>query len=488
MINLPNFFKIALAAVVLTLSCGQPNQGKIEADAVPEKIQLISKGELVVLMSNNITSYYVLNGQPRGYEYEMLKYFCEDNGLVLQLKVMREWEFMLDSLNAGKGDLAAGNITVTKARKELVDFSPEILRTRQVLVQRLPEGYKKLTKKQRQARMVGDALELAGKKVHVNAGSSYYDRLVNFKEENGIDVDIVPVGGEIGTDALIRLLANGDIDYTVLDENVARIHAGVYANIDISVPMSLSQSIAWALPKGHPELADLIATWIDQNKGSSRYNAIHRKYFGSTAQLQIKDNYLSIVSGKISPYDNLIKKHADYIGWDWLLLAAMINKESKFNPNIESPFGAVGLMQLLPATAERFGVMPTELTNPDLNIMAGSRFIQYLDNFWYKRIADSTQVKYFVLASYNAGPGHVLDAMRLAEKHGLDPNLWFDNVALMMLKKSEPSYYRDPVVKSGYCNGAQVVVYVTKVLDYYQKYQEFIVGISTPNTNLAVIM
>ena len=488
MINLNNFFKILLAAVVLTLSCKQPNPVEIEDDETPVKVSLLKEGELVVLMSNNISSYYVLNGQPRGFEYEMLKYFCEDNGLKLQLKVMREFEFMLDSLAAGKGDLAAGNITVTKTRKEIVDFSPEILRTRQVLVQSLPDGYKKLSKNQRKARMVSDALELDGKRIHVNAGSTYYDRLVNFRDENGIDLDIVPVGGEIGTDALMRLLAKGDIDYTVLDENVARIHAGVYNNIDISVPMSLSQSIAWALPKGHPELAKLIEQWIEERKGSSRYNTIYRKYFGSTAQLQVRDNYMSIVAGKISPYDNLIKKHAQYIDWDWLLLAAMINKESKFNPNIESPFGAVGLMQLLPTTAERFGVMPAELTNPDLNIMAGSRYIQYLDNFWYKRVSDTSQIKYFVLASYNSGPGHILDAMRLAEKHGLNPNLWFDNVELMVLKKSEPKYYRDPVVKSGYCNGVQVVVYVNKVLDYYQKYQEFVVGTSTANVNLAAAM
>jgi membrane-bound lytic murein transglycosylase F len=145
-------------------------------------------------------------------------------------------------------------------------------------------------------------------------------------------------------------------------------------------------------------------------------------------------------------------------------------------------------MQLLPTTAERFGVMPEQLTNPDMNIMAGSRYIQYLDNFWYKRVADTSQIKFFVLASYNSGPGHVLDAMRLAEKHGLNPNLWFDNVELMMLKKSEPKYYRDPVVKSGYCNGIQVVVYVNKVLDYYQKYQEFVLGASVSEANLALAM
>ena len=471
-----NILKILLVTTLLSLGCESKNQVNtdvVEGQDSSTHVPFLKDGKLVVLMSNNLSSYYILKGQPRGFEYEMLKLFCKENNLELQVKVIREFEFLLDSLIAGKGDLAAGNITVTGERRARVDFSPEVLRTRQVLVQRLPENYKKLSKKQRQARLVQDALELSGKTVYVNSGSSFLDRLKNFKEENGVDVTIEAVQGETGTDELIRMLAEGEIDFTVVDENVARIHSSIYPNLDFSVPLSLSQSIAWAIPKGQTALKKMLDNWILERKHSTRYNIIYNKYFGSKAQLRQRENYLAVMGGEISPYDDLIKQYAEYIEWDWLMLAALINKESKFNPTVESPFGAVGLMQVLPTTAERFGVEEEFLHNPELNLKAGTRFLQWLDQYWYKRLEDTTQLQYFVLASYNVGPGHVLDAMRLAEKYGLDPHIWKDNVEVMLLNKSQPKYYRDPVVKSGYCNGIQPVVYVNKIMDYYAYYRAF---------------
>ena len=471
-----NMLKILFIATLVGSSCNSDNHVAVDDDILPDStasVPFLKDGKLVVLMSNNISSYYILKGQPRGFEYEMLKLFCKENNLVMEVKVMREFEFLLDSLAAGKGDLAAGNITITGERLQRVDFSPEILRTRQVLAQRLPDGYKKLSSKQRKARMVKDALDLRGKTVYVNGGSSFYERLVNLNVENGLNITIQPVQGEVGTDELIRMLADGEIDYTVVDENVARIHEGMYPNLDFSVPLSLSQSIAWAIPKGQKELYRLLDNWLKERKKSTRYNMIYNKYFGSKAQLRQRDNYLAVMGGQISQYDDLIQQYATYIEWDWLLLAALINKESKFNPGVESAFGAVGLMQVLPTTAARFGVAEQDLLNPEFNLQAGTRFLQWLDNYWYKRIQDTTQLHYFVLASYNVGPGHVLDAMRLAEKYGLNPHIWKDNVEVMLRNKSQPKYYTDEVVKYGYCNGIQPVVYVSKIMDYYAYYRAF---------------
>ena len=237
--------------------------------------------------------------------------------------------------------------------------------------------------------------------------------------------------------------------------------------------MSLSQNIAWAIPKGNTELKKLVSTWIVENRGSTRFNVIYNKYFGSKSHLRNRANYASIQSGEISTYDATIKKYATFIDWDWRLLAAMINKESNFNPNVESPFGAVGLMQVMPVTANRFGVDASLLKNPEFNIQAGTRFVQWLENFWLKRLEDTTQLEYFVLASYNAGPGHVLDAMYLAEKYGLNPQVWYGHVEVMLMNKSKPKYYRDPVAKRGYCNGLQPVNYVRKVMAYYAFYKTF---------------
>ena len=471
-----NILKFFLPLVMLLSACNTAidetdSDDFSEADSI--SVPFLKDGKLVVLMSNSIASYYIFKGQPRGFEYEMLKLFCKENGLELEVKVINDFDYLIDSLVAGKGDIAAGNLTITAKRRETVDFSPEVLRTRQVLVQRLPENYKKLSKRKIKDQLINDALELDGKTIYVNAGSSFYSRLVNYGVENGIELDVQTVSSDLGADELVDMVSSGEIDYTVVDENIARIHTTVYKNIDISVPLSLSQSIAWAIPKGHSELRNLLADWMEGRKKSTRYNMIYNKYFGSKSDLRVRENYVDIQNGKISPYDKLIQKHAEYIQWDWLLLAAMINKESKFNPNITSDFGAVGLMQVLPNTGKRFGVDSTLLRDPDLNIMAGTRFIQWLDNFWLKRLTDTTQIKYFVLASYNAGPGHVLDAQRLAEKYGLNPEKWHDNVEVMLKNKSQPEYYRDPVVKSGYCNGMQPVQYVQRVLVYYSFYKAF---------------
>ena len=480
-----NILKFLLPFALIFAAC-QTNksvdeaQESVSVDSIAS-IPFLKEGKLVVLMSNDISSYYILKGQPRGFEYDMLKALCKDLNLELEVKVVRTFEYLLDSLVNGSGDLAAGNITITKERKQRVDFSSEVLRTRQMLVQKMPENYKKLSHKQIKARLISDALELDGKTIHVSSGSSFKDRLENYAEENGLDISVVSASNDLGVADLMRMVSKGEIDYTVVDENIGQIHKSILKNVDISVPLSLSQSIAWAIPKGHTELKALLKNWIEENKGTTKYNMIYNKYFGSKSQLRVPENYASIQKGSISRYDDLIKEYAVLIEWDWRLLAAMINKESRFNPNAQSSFGATGLMQVMPVTAARFGVDSALLKDPELNIRAGTRFVQWLESFWLKRLEDSTQLEYFVLASYNAGPGHVLDAMYLAEKYGLDPQVWKGNVEVMLANKSKPKYYRDPVVKRGYCNGVQPVDYVKRVMNYYAFYKAFEEGANQPS-------
>lgn len=460
-----------MLSLFLAMACNKSEPPEVEDEEAAE-VNMLAEGVLHVLMSNNVSSYYIQQGQPRGFEYEMLRLFCQENKLTLDIKIIKDFEFLFDSLASGAGDLAAGNITITKERKERFNFTPEILRTRMVLIQRTPKGSKKLSKNQIIARMVKDPLELDGKTVYVNGASTFYDRLSNFAEENGLDINLQTVTSEIGTDELIRMVSTGEIDYTIADENVARIHKGLYNNIDISVAVSLSQSIAWAVPKGNETLQKQLTDWVNKRKNTTKYNAIYNKYFGKSTVVLGRENYAEIIDGQISPYDKLIQKHAKFIDWDWLLLAALINKESKFNPQAESRFGARGLMQIMPVTAERFGVSQELVTDPELNIRAGTRFLQWLDKFWSSRVSDPTERQKFVLASYNSGQGHVLDGQKLAVKYGLDPQKWDDNVELMMQNKTQPLYYQDDVVKHGYCNCVETVVFVKTVLRYYDYYSE----------------
>jgi membrane-bound lytic murein transglycosylase F len=184
--------------------------------------------------------------------------------------------------------------------------------------------------------------------------------------------------------------------------------------------------------------------------------------------MMAKSDYNSYSGGKISPYDDLIKKYAREIRWDWRLLASLIYQESKFNPDAESWSGAFGLMQMMPETAEQYGVSDT--SSPEDQIEAGIRYIHLIDKQLTPLINDSIERRKFVLASYNAGLAHVLDAQRLAAKYNKDPEKWEDNVDYYLLNKSNPKYYKDSVVYYGYCRGSEPYNYVIEIYDRYQDY------------------
>jgi membrane-bound lytic murein transglycosylase F len=199
------------------------------------------------------------------------------------------------------------------------------------------------------------------------------------------------------------------------------------------------------------------------------YNVVYDKYFKSSKsrKIQKRSEFSSFGGGKLSPYDDLIKEFATKIGWDWRFLAAMVFRESKFDPNVKSWAGAVGLMQVLPRTGKEYGI--TKLTNPTQNLEAGTRHIEWLEKMWKDVVLDSVERRNFVLASYNVGHGHVFDARRLTIKYGADRNTW-GQVAPYLLKKSNPAYYNDSVVEYGYCRGIEPVNYVNTILQNYGNY------------------
>jgi membrane-bound lytic murein transglycosylase F len=178
--------------------------------------------------------------------------------------------------------------------------------------------------------------------------------------------------------------------------------------------------------------------------------------------------YSSLGGNKLSPYDEEIKREARNLGWDWRLLASVIYQESNFRPNAESWAGAVGLMQLMPATAIEFGAV--DRTNPHQSLRAGVRYLKYLDKLWSKYVRDPEERVKYVLASYNAGLSHILDARNLAKKYSKDPNRW-DDVESFLRQKSNPKYYRDPVAVAGYCKCEEPVNYVRDILARFEEYK-----------------
>lgn len=175
---------------------------------------------------------------------------------------------------------------------------------------------------------------------------------------------------------------------------------------------------------------------------------------------------------KISSYDNMIRYFSASINWDWRLLASLICQESNFDPTVRSNAGAFGLMQIMPDTGNNFGIDIT--SSPENNIKAGIDYINWLHSIFDRRIPDRKERIKFILAAYNAGPGHVLDAMKLAGKNGMDPQKWKGNVEVWMIKKSEPQYYNDTVVRSGYFRGTESVHFVSQVLERFEHYKNII--------------
>jgi len=453
--------------------CGNSNPDVQESSRtggnVMEKIR--ERGKLVVVTDFNSTNYFIYRGQPMGYQYQLLEELADYLGLKLEVRVNNDLDANFESLEKGDIDLIAMNLTVTNLRKQKVAFTEPHTQTRQVLVQRMPANWKRLNPVQLQDSLIRNQLDLAGKEIYVQKGSIYAARLHTLANEIGGDINVVEV--PIEAEQLVHMVARGEIRYTVCDENVAQVNKNYFPDLDVETAVSFPQNVAWAVSLQADDLKKEIDTWMVDFRKSSRYAVIYNKYYNNQHSVNIvNSDYYAIGSGKISQYDEAVKKESERIGWDWRLVSSMIYQESRFNPNAVSWAGAFGLMQMMPVTARRFGI--SQNSSPEAQIHAGTSMIKWLDKRLEDVVPDSTERVKFVLAAYNIGLGHIQDAQRLAEKYGDNPAVWDDSVEKWLLNKAEPSYYRDPVVKYGYSRGLETYAYVREVLDRYEHYRNII--------------
>lgn len=469
-------FLIILFALAQLKYCPQPrtNYSFLLNDSLTVHTDLDKireRGKLIALTDNSTTSYFVYKGEPMGFEYELLDRFARSIGVRLEIVVASDLDSVMVLLNRGKADIIAANLTVTSERMEKVNFTSPLLFTRQVLVQRKPEKWRSMAPASLEKALVRNVNDLEGKKVCTRGQSAFLTRLKNIEAETGIDIDITEAPGEFDTEQLIRMVNDGQIDYTVADENVALINQTYYPNIDVRTAISFPQRIAWAVRRNSPELLQAINGWLDKAKPTAEFAYIYAKYFLSAkeAGLRNESEYFSKTGGKISPYDDLIKECAKRIGWDWRLLASMVYEESRFQPNLRSWAGAYGLMQIIPATSAFYGIDSLNAT-PAESMRAGCMHIMRIDNYWKQFITDSIERIKFDLASYNVGLGHIIDARALAVKYSRNPDLWENNVAYFLGQKSSPKYYSDPLCRFGYCRGDEPCKYVAEILDRYDHY------------------
>ncbi len=414
--------------------------------------QIKKRGEIVALMPYGATSIFDFHAQSMGYHYDLIRGFAADSNISVSIKIVPEGQLEKALLNE-EGDVIAYGLPVINNPDNEISYTEQQNISQQVLIQR--SGKSKLT----------SVLDLAGKEVYVLENTKYEQRLRNLNEEIGGGIIIKTVADSVGIDELIDRVSLGKYPFAVADEDIAQLHKIYLKNIDCSVAVSLTQRSAWGVRKNSPELLLILNEWFQHNTTKQFVAATRYNYFKRNEYFWDK-KIIMFEPGKISPYDDLFKEYAKNIDWDWRLLTSLAYYESAFDPTVLSPKGATGLMQLIPQTA---GLTQEELLDPERNLAASVEHIKTLTKI-FSKVPDEEERIRFVLAAYNAGVGHVIDAMDLAEKNGYNRYIWTNNVDNYMRLKSNPEYYNDSVCSHGFCRGEDISDYVKNVYTRYQRY------------------
>lgn len=442
---------------ILLVSC---EQKKTEV-SIPHVI--LSNDLLDIIVSDTLrvatikgsTSYFLFRDEIMGYDYEMAENLAKNLNVNLKISIAQSEREMSILLQEKKVDIVAYNVYETKELKRLFHYVLPQSASNQVLVQNMGRN------------VITNITELAGKDVYVHANSIFYQRLFALNKEIGGTINIIIASDSLTNDDLIEMVANKKIEYTLAYNNVASLHKTYYKRLDYRLPVGFNQQNGWLVRNGSTELIKYIKKWEKLPKTERRQSVLFSKYWEKSPYFASRK--VKIPKGSISPFDQFFKKYALLIGWDWRLLAALAFHESRFDKSEVSYAGASGLMQLMPGTAANFGLDRITIFDPEMNIEAGVLYIKSL-NMLFRRIESKDERIKFILAAYNSGPAHVLDARALANKYGKNPDIWYDHVEYFLLKKDEPEFYQDPVVKYGFYRGKETARYVQNTLDTYDKY------------------
>lgn len=398
-----------------------------------------------VLTTRSSFDYYIYQGKHHGYQYELMKEFTKGlnkkfvkkGELHIQFELIPvDYDQLIPMLLAGKGDVIAANLTIKPSREERVAFSRPLREVRELLVTR-----KELKNKNPYQ-----------KKIAVRKSSSYYQSIRNWNIKHKEKFFLLDdVNEDLAPEDILDLLSKKKFDYTVVDSNIYEVASKVYPNLVLSETQPFKakkEHIALAVRKDSKELLKALNEFVPRvKKGSFLGNVINQKYFNDSLYVanQNMDNT------KISPYDNLLKKYGKKYDWDWKLLASLAFQESRFNASIVNRWGAIGLFQIKQATANEPYVNIKRIrgkSNVENNVHAGVKYLSWLRDTFFKDLPRQKQIR-LALAAYNAGPGRLKKARRLAKKMGLNPNIWFRNVelALVKMRKIEPVNYVSEINK-----------------------------------------
>jgi len=479
----PTRSRLAIVGVVLACALfAAPNRAAAEEKAspkTPEREQLtvspedalqpwtgdldgmIARRYIRVLTVYSKTFYFINKAVQQGIAYEAFHQFELDlnKKLAEQGKLKKHTKVhvvmipvarneLLPGLVAGKGDIAASNLTITEGREELVDFSiPVYPKVSEVVV----SGPK--------SPAVNSVDDLAGQAVFVRKSSSYHESLVTlnqrFASENKPAVIIKDAPEELEDEDLIEMVNAGLIPLTVVDKHIADFWKKVFPTITVhdSVALSAGGNIGWAFRKGSPQLAAAVNDFLTRNrKGTAFMNTLLKRYFGSVKY--VKDANSEAERKKFLDLIPVFQKYGDQYDVDWLLMAAQGYQESQLNQSVRSKVGAIGIMQVMPATGKELKV--GDINQVDPNIHAGCKYMRWMiDNYYGDEPMTKLDKALFAFASYNAGAGRISQLRKEAAKRGLDPNIWFHNVEYVAADKI----------------GAETVTYVSNIFKYYVAYR-----------------
>ena len=422
---------------------------------------LLEKKYIRVLTTLNRTNFYISEGHLVGYEYALIKGYeaflnsrMDQNGLQVVLEFITvSRDQLIPKLVSGYGVIAAAGLTITPERKARVAFTkPYLTGINEVVITRKGKFQPK------------HVFDLSAKTVHVRKSSSYYDSLRRLNEKlrkkNKKPVKITFLNEELETETALEMVDNGAIAITVADSHIARAWSKVLENINIheDVVLRKNSKIAWMVRKNNPQLLSSLNAFLNTHKkGTLLGNIYFKRYYNDADRLR---NPLDPEEWeKLKQYKEIIKKYAREYDFDWLLILAMAFQESELDHSQKSSAGAVGLMQVLPATAMDKNIGIPHVNRLDNNVHAGVKYLAFLRDRYFssENISPRNQIR-FSLAAYNAGPANIRKARKMAEKMGLDKNRWFRNVELAALRTI----------------GQETVQYVSNINKYYVLYQSIL--------------
>jgi len=395
-----------------------------------------ARHEIRVLVPYSRTVFFFDRGEPRGFAFEVFSAYERflNRGVrrgqgvkIIFIPVPRD--LLLPWLIEGRGDIAAGRLTITPERTALVDFSDPVDRD----VSEVPVT-------RRNGVQIESVADLSGVTVHVRPSSSYHASLVGLNAQlvakGRPPAVIMPLPDTMTDDDVLEMLQAGLIDATILDSYLAPLFGEVFSNIVFhhAAPVRTHADIAWAIRKESPLLRRSLSQFLTElRRGSNTLAILERRYFVENRWIR-----RPIDPASLAGYKALLREFVSYgqqYKLDWAHLLAQGYQESGLNQKARNPSGAVGIMQILPGTAASAPISLPDVHLAEVNIHAGTRYMRHLLDVYFDEPGLAAEERFrFALAGYNAGPNRIRRLRQLTQRAGLDPNVWYGNVEITVAR------------------------------------------------------